>query len=704
VEAVPEKPKTYTGELRRDIQIFPGELDAWGRYCWTIFDPVSDRYYKISERDHRVMGMLDQNYELETFISKLSVNGIRIESTELTQMLLFLRQNGLLKAEYGDTENRMKKGREMKKAMFWHILLNSYLFFRVPLVKPDRFLDKTIDTVAILVNQWILMLLAMIAFGGYVSLVPEWNRLAGELFRSISVNGLLRYSLAVIVIKCIHEFAHAYVAKAYGVRVRRMGLAFVVFFPRLYTDLTDAWRINNRHKRFLTDAAGIISEMLIGGIAALIWTNTGPGSVHTIAYYVFTVSAINTLLVNGNPFIRYDGYYMLMDIINIDNLQRRSSERIRALFQKYAFGISRPVEAFAEPWKNGFLVFFGIAGFLYRIFLYTSIIMLVYFQFTKTIGIVLLCLEVYLLIIKPFINEGKSLMAARKKINRKNLLYAYALLGVILLPLIVPLPWVISSVCEVRPAGTAIIYNQDEGYIVDVKTDDGRKVSRNETLFVLESPSLEWQMEKALLDRKSLKEEIDQMQSSYETLGPTHVKIQQLKAAENLIEELNRRRNLLTLKAPFDGQVIFYNDELQKGKFLPRGAAIAEVFEPSQLKVIAMVKEEDVEHISQGDRVSITLHNELGHIKGTVSAINPVPMQFIPPSPMLDAFGGPLPSRKENYSYELMTPYYQVTITPDEYEGMMAGRTGEVWFRQYTSIGWKIISKSINVILRELSF
>ena len=704
MEFAAEKPKTFTGELRRDIQIFAGEPDAWGHFCWTLFDPVSDRYFKITDHDYRVLGLLDRSYEVGEFLEKLHANGIRLSEAELLQMLMFLRHNSLTQAEYGVTEGQMEKSRQMKKAMFWHILLNSYLFFRVPLLKPDRFLEQTQDIVKLLVNRWVVMLLAMIALGGYISLVPGWNQLAGELFRSISFDGLLRYSLAVIAIKCVHEFAHAYVAKAYGVRVRRMGMAFIVFFPRLYTDLTDAWRIHDRRKRFLMDAAGIISEMLIGGLAALIWTNTGPGSVHTIAYYVFTVSAINTLLVNGNPFIRYDGYYMLMDMVNIDNLQRRSSERIRALFRKYVLGVDHPVERFAEPWKNGFLVFFGIAGFIYRIFLYTSIIMLVYFQFTKTIGIILLCLEVYLLIIKPLIMEGKSLMAVRKNIDRKKLFYAYALLGVILLPLLAPLPWVIASPCEVRPGGAAIIYNQNDGYVAAVKVADGQQVDKDAPLFSLESPSIEWQMKKALLDRNSLKEEIDQMQSSSETLAPTNVKMQQLTAANNLIDELKRRNNQLDIRAPVGGKVIFYDEELQKGKFLPRGAAIAEVFEPSQLKVIALVKEEDVEHIRVGDRVSVTLEKELGSIKGRVAAVNPVPVRMVPPGPLLDAFGGTIPSRKEGYSFELLIPCYQVIVTPDDPGSLKAGRTGTVGFHQYTSVGWKLVTKAINVLLRELYF
>lgn len=694
-----------TGELRKDLQLFPGEMDTSGHCHWTVHDPVSGRYFRFNEQRHRILSLLDRNYEIDEFLAKLEINGVRINRVALMTILGFLRNNGLMLPEYGETEQRLNRTVMMKKQMIFSMILSSYLFFRLPLVKPDRFLDATCDTVRKVFNRWMLLVLSLLAIGGYLALIVNWNRLTEELMNSISLEGLLRYSLAVILIKCVHEFAHAYVAKAHGIRVRRMGVAFIVFFPRLYTDLTDAWRIANLRKRFIIDAAGILAETVIGGLAALVWVNSGPGSPHTIAYYIFAVSIINTVLVNGNPFIRYDGYYMLMDMVGIDNLQRRGSEMCRAIFHRFLFGMRQNVESFPVAWKNHFVVFYGIASFVYRIFLYTSIILIVYFQFTKTIGIILLMLEVWLLILKPLITEIKSLMAHKQQIQRRNLMLTYAILAVILLPLLAPLPWMIASPCEIRSASAAIIYVQNSGRIKRVAVKDGDTVKTGCMLFQLESPEIDWQYRQAVLQRESLRTEIDQLQSDAETLGPVKVKRQQLQIVANLIEELGRRRQLLDIASPLDGVVALADPDLQAGKMVTKGEMLAEVYNPDKLRVIAYVKEENIDSIRPGDHAEITLEHVMAAIPGKVIAVNPIPADGLPPSPLLSLFGGILPARKaESQGFELLAPYYQVVIEPETDAMLRCGATGTARIRKYSSVGWTLLRKGLTILYQELSF
>jgi len=698
-------PPTYIGELRRDLQLFPCESDRGGHCDWTLYDPVSGRYYRIEERRYRILSCMDQNYTLEEFLQKLDLNGIHTNRQDIQETLNFLRMSGLLLPEYGVDAARLEKTKENKQRLFYMILLNSYLFLRIPLLKPDRFLNETQAAIRSVFNRWTLLLLAIIALSGYISLVPNWHRLTEELLQSISLEGLLRYSLAVILIKCVHEFAHAYVAKNYGIRVRRMGVAFIVFFPRLYTDLTDAWRINDRKHRFLIDAAGILSEVVIGGIGALVWANSGPGSAHTVAYYVFAVSIINTVLVNGNPFIRYDGYYMLMDMVGIDNLQRRGTEMFRALFRRSFFGLNYPVERLGEEWRNHFTFLFGIASFIYRFFLYTSIILIVYFQFTKTIGIVLLMLEFWLLLVKPLTMEVKSLMAQKKEFKRRNLMIAYAILAVILLPLIVPLPWTIDSPCEVRSMTAAMIYVQNSGRLAAVAVKDGDTVKKDQLLFRFESPELEWQYRQTLLQKSSLRAEIDQLQSTPDTLGGVKVKQQQLKAADNQLEELIRRRDLMTVRAPFDGVVAFSDPDLRPGKIFTRGEMLAEIYDPGQLRVLGYVKEEHIDRISPDDDAAIAIDNVLGTIPGKVAAANPVPAELVLPGPLLSLFGGPLPARRaETGGFELLSPYYQVAVIPENSPLLRYGSTGTLQIKKYSSVGWTLLRKVIAVLQQELSF
>jgi putative peptide zinc metalloprotease protein len=705
MENVDLKNQISTGELRKDLKLFKGTTDAHGFESWVIFDPVSDRYYRISEHKHRIISYLDQSYSLDEFMEKLHGNGVKAEEKDIIILINFLRNSNLLLPEYGVTEKRIMQNVAMKRKMLFTRILSTYMFFRMPLLKPDKFLDKTVDTVRAMFNSWTIMLLVIVSLCGYISLVPNWNKFTRMLWESISFEGLLRYSVAVILIKFVHEFAHAYAAKSCGVRVRRMGVAFIVFFPRLFTDLTDSWRINDRRKRVLIDAAGILAEMLIGGIAALVWTNTGPGATQTISYYIFAVSVINTVLVNGNPFIRYDGYYILMDMVDIDNLQKRGTEVFKAFFRKTFFGLDYPSEKYLEPWKNYFLFIYGILSFSYKLFLYTSIIFIVYIKFTKAIGIVLLLAEVYILILKPISMEGKALMAYRKKFKRRNLVLAYCMIAIIFLPLVVPLPWIVASPCEVRSASLAVLFLQNDGFVEELLVDNGVTVHAGQELLRYSSPFLDWQLKQAEVDFESLELEMDQLQSSGMTIGGKDVKSQQLKAAENLITELRRRRQLLSLRAPISGTFVYYDQDLQAGRFMQRGMPVAQIFDPDKQRVIAYVKEQNIEQIKPGDKVYITMENRLEEVPGVVKVVNPVPLKTIPPSPVLSVFGGSIMAlRLGAYEFELVEPYYQVVIIPEDNTVLKCGSSGTMWVRKYSAAGLNMLRKAGSVIAKELSF
>jgi putative peptide zinc metalloprotease protein len=594
--------------------------------------------------------------------------------------------------------------REMKKKMFWQRMMSTYLFFKIPIVKPDRFLNRTIDIVQHILNKWTLALLWIIAITGYIGLVMNWQKFTEKFISSISLQGLARYSLAVVAVKFIHEFAHAYAAKVHGVRVRRMGLAIVFFVPRLYSDLTDAWRIHDWKKRFLIDGAGIISEIIIGGFAALVWVNTVPGLTHSIAYFVFAVSIINTVLINGNPFIRYDGYFMLMDFIGIDNLHQRAAERTKVLWRKHLFGLDLPTNDHTVGWKRYFLVVFGICAFVYRIFLYTSIILIVYFQFPKAIGIVLLCLEVYLLILRPLTTEIKFLIMMRKKMNRTKSLLSYLGISIILICFFLPLPWDVTLPCEVRPVKFERIYAR-AGYISNIKVKDGQAVKKNQLLFKQSNPYLSWRLQEAIVGIKRDETILDQAQSNVQRLGEIKIDRRALQSSRNLVKELKRKESLLEIKSELDGVFAFYDQKLKVGKWLHKGAVIGEVYNPKLKKVVAYVGEEEMRKLQAGDNIKLHLKRDFKVYSGVIISVNNVAAE-LEPTPLLDAFGGSILSNQnpQRGYFKPLHPIYKVTIKIEKTVELPIGRSGAINIRKYSSIGGNIVRKVISVLQRELSF
>ncbi len=281
-----------TGVLRRDLKLFPSEKEG----SWTLFDPVADRYFRLGRQEYQVVSRLHTNIPLTRLQEQLRLGGLELDESEILAILSFLSTNGLLQPVYGLTEKRIINASKAVSKMKKKQLLSAWLFFKYPLLTPDRFLSWSWPYIKIILNSRILKLLGLLSIIGYILLISRWHHVTAMFMSTLTGSGLLRYGLTLIIIKAVHELGHAYAAKSAGIRVRNIGLAIMVFMPRLYTDITDSWQIKDRKTRMMIDGAGMGIEILIGGIAALIWASTGAGTLNSICYYLFAVTSINTLL------------------------------------------------------------------------------------------------------------------------------------------------------------------------------------------------------------------------------------------------------------------------------------------------------------------------------------------------------------------------------------------------------------------------
>ena len=607
---------------------------------------------------------------------------------------------------YLQSEAQAVKMRDMKKKMFWQRLMSNILVFQNTNSQTrTAFSTALLIFVQHILNKWTLALLWIIAICGYIGLIMNWHKFTEKFISSISLQGLARYSLAVVAVKFIHEFAHAYSAKVQWRQGASHGTGNSIFCSEtVFRPEPTPGAFMTGKKRFLIDGAGIISEIIIGGFAALVWVNTVPGLTHSIAYFVFAVSIINTVLINGNPFIRYDGYFMLMDFLGIDNLQQRATERTKALWRKHLFGLDLPTNDHTQGWKRYFLIIFGICSFIYRIFLYTSIIMIVYFQFPKAIGIVLLCLEVYLLIIKPLTAEIKFLTMMRKKMNRTKSLLSYIGIAVILLCFFLPMPWDVTLPCEVRPVNFERIYAHS-GFISKILIKDGQKVKKDQLLFKQSDPYLSWRLKEAQIAIEIDETILDQAQSSVKRLGEIKIDRRALQSSRNLVKELKRKEALLNIKSGLDGVFAFYDQKLKEGKWLHKGAVIGEVYNPKLKKVVAYVGEDEMRKLQAGDKIELHLNRDLKAYSGEIISVNDVAAE-LEPTPLLDVFGGSILSNQnpQRGYFKPLHPRYQVTIKIDDTLDLPIGRSGAINIRKYSSIGGNIVRKVIHVLQRELSF
>lgn len=687
-----------TGVIRSDIQFIPpGEH---GDYAM-IFDPLSEAYYKLSERSCRILQLMDRSYPLDEFLERVNSFGMDTDREELLELLHFLHANNLIAPEYGVQDAKVRRHREMKEKNTFYRIMGMYLFFRLPPIHPDAFFTATMPLIRFVFNRITLFFIIAAAAGGYVLLVRSWNEAYATFVNSLSWAGLVKYFWALLVTKSVHELAHGYTAKSFGARVRAMGLSFIVFYPRLFVDLTDTWRLS-RTKRIACDGAGIASELIFGGLAAIVWVYASPGPLKSTMFYLFTVSALGTILVNGNPFIRYDGYYLLCDFLNIENLMQRSSEFIKAWNRRFFLGIgSYPDSGDCSPLT---LYLFGISAFVYRLFLYTSIILIIYFKFTKPVAIILMVIEVYTMLLMPLIFELKALNALRRRVNwGKTLLTFLFVCGLVSL-LFIPLPWSFSLPCEIVPESRRIVTVNESAFAAKELKDEPLVVRKGDLILPFRNIFLDFNIRRYEIAAEQNRAELNLLRSDTATIGSSPAVYEKLRANLLTQNEMKRRRANMAVKADASGIFVPAIKDVSEGRWLEKGTILGEIVS-KKTAVYAYALDREVNRIRKGDRVMIRLRGELKEYPGRIASLNPVSVKFRD-STLVQALGGIVacyPNQK-THEFTPVNVLYCITVIPDEPISCRSGRTGLAEVKKSYRMSAELIRSLMHIFYREFSF
>ena len=552
-----------------------------------------------------------------------------------------------------------------------------------------------------LFNRFTLFFIVAAALGGYILLLRSWNEAYATFVNSLSWAGLVKYFWALLITKSVHELAHGYTAKSFGARVRSMGISFIVFYPRLFVDLTDTWRLS-RAKRTACDGAGIASELIFGGLAAIVWVYAQPGPLKSTMFYLFTVSALGTLLVNGNPFIRYDGYYLLCDFMNIENLMQRSSEFIKAWNRRFFLGIgSWPDSGDCSPLT---LYVFGISAFIYRLFLYTSIILIIYFKFTKPVAIILMAIEVYTMLLMPVIFELKALKTLRKRMSwAKTLLTALAVCGLVSL-LFIPLPWSFSLPCEIVPETRRMVTVNESAFAAKELKDEPFSVEKGDLILPFRNVFLDFNIRRYEISADRNRAELNLLRSDTKTIGASPAVYEKLRANLLTQNEMKRRRSNMAVRAEAAGIFVPAIKGVSEGRWLEKGTVLGEIVS-KEVAVYAYALDREVNRIQKGDRVMIRLRGELKEYPGRIGSLNPVAVKFRD-STLVQAMGGIVPCypNRKTHEFTPVNVLYCITVIPDEPILCRSGRTGQAEVRKTYRMSVELVRSLMHIFYREFSF
>ena len=584
--------------LREDLTLFPGPPAANGYPTWTLHDPARNQYFSIDWMTFEVISRMRLG-SFEAIAASISQETtLEVDEDVIKNVIAFLDENELIQRHDRFENDLLQQRRDAREKGWFQSLLHGYLFFRVPLLKPDRWLDSALPYFSFMFSRFFLRLTLLVFVIGLVSAYQQWEVFQATLIDTFSLSGLMNYGLALIGIKVIHELGHALVAKKHGCRVPTMGLAFLVMWPVAYTDVTESWKLNSHQKRLQIAGAGIATELVLAAWALLCWVMFPASELRSLFFFAATTSIATTLVVNASPFMRFDGYFLLCDFLGMPNLHGRSFDYARWWFRKNLLSIDvAPPESF-NPGRHRFVIGFAIMTMLYRLVIFTGIAILVYQYFFKALGLVLFAVEVWFFILRPVWHElsfWKKNLKEHAKAEESPPIYRWVFW--IVLILFIPLDVTVNSQGILKAEKSFSVITFQSSQVVKLPPPLGTKVVEGELLMGLESLELEQKINLAKNKLMTLNKALSAAGFDRETLSQRSVIKEQFKSAQQELNGLEKERDRLRPIAPFTGEIVDVEPDLFLNEWLPKNTTALSMIDPKHWVVDCYITEADLKRI-----------------------------------------------------------------------------------------------------------
>jgi putative peptide zinc metalloprotease protein len=585
--------------LRKDLQLLRGPRSWRGEPLWQLYDPLRHRFFQISERDIALLNAWQPGPAGETLLrAQNEVSDFTLQ--EIESLLEFLVNEELLRTESAALRERLERFSRRREQTILQTMLHKYLFFRLPLVRPDKFLDWLYRYARILIQPWFIWASILIGIIGMASIVRQWPQFMNAFSFFFTLPGMAVFTLTLVFVKILHELGHALMCKHYGLKVPTMGVAFLVMWPVLYTDATDAWRLPYKRQRAAISAAGVSVELILACYAMFLWVVLPDGLARSAAFVVATTAWITSVLVNLNPLMRFDGYYFLSDLLNVPNLQDRSLALARWRWRGWLFGVNEKCPDDLPPRLVKWLVIYAWALLIYRFLLFLGIALLVYHFFFKALGIFLFLVEIWWFIARPIVREIREWPGYIDKSTRHRQIGGLFLLVFFVLVLVVPWRTHIEVPAVLSSARHQHMYSGLSAAVAHIGVTDGQHVTAGEILIQLASPDLDQQIVQMGHEIEHLELLLSQGDTGGQRMTERQVIIQRLLHARAELNGLQREQARLAVKAPHAGIVKDLDRSLYSGRWIGPEDRLLTLVDHDELLLTGWLPESDLGAVTEG--------------------------------------------------------------------------------------------------------
>lgn len=636
-----------------------------------VKDPVRLKYFRLTPEQYLLVSLLRVPRSIVYLKRELQKNfpSIHVEAAEVQALLQDLHTKGLiLSNRVGQSLRLVLKRSEQTKKDLLRAVANP-LFIRLPGWDPNAMLGGLVRYFGWLLHP--LMIFACLMFVAScvtfaISHYDDVRRRLPEFDQFFSGGNLIYLWMTLAVTKLVHEIGHGMVCRKLGGECREMGLVFLVFSPTMYCNTSDSWRFDNRWHRIAVGAAGMYFELILASVCIVIWWNVPQGALQNMCLDIFFVSTVSTLIFNANPLLKFDGYYILSDFLEIPNMQAKGTHVFRSAVAWNCFGIRVPRSAF-EPKTGQFafvsytllaavyrwVIFLGILGFMYHL--------LKPYHLEMT-GMGLACISM----LASSYAQGKQwyeIFSAPRKdpMNKTRIAISIVILAALLAcVMLVPIPWYIEAMCYAQPQRTANVFATTGGILENILTRPGASVEKGQLLFQLKNDDLVDRAEElaAELEMAFKQQEIAR---SIDDSHAARVADEREKAIRKELEEVRNWLAETSVSAPVAGKIVAPATRLAEdlddvaklskwigtpleqsnlGAFIDTQTHLCSIAPTTQFDVVMLVEQEDARHVVAGTQVRIKLYGLADRV--VVSQIEDVGKRavFDCPPELCTTFGG----------------------------------------------------------------
>lgn len=551
-----------------------------GEVWYVLQNHSTGRFHRFSVVANRIIGFMDGQRTVQEVwdLASATLCEEMPSQSEVMKLLADLYRADVLQSDAAPDFAELQARRRRHERQRWRQRFANPLSLRFPLVDPDTWLLAALPRLRWLFGRW-GGLLWLATVGVAVALAGQhWRELTSNIVdRALSADNLLLTIVIFPLIKLLHELGHALVTRQRGGEVHEMGIMLLVLMPIPYVDASAATAFANKRNRMLVGAAGMLVDLFIAALAVFAWIALEPGTARAVAYNVILVAGISTLLVNGNPLLRYDGYYILADWLEMPNFAKRSSEQIAYVVNRHVFGLAEAPSPARDRREGSILVGYGLASFTFRMVMMIAIIQGVASRFFLFGVVLAIVAAVAMLVIPLFKAVGYLLHGQALARQRRRALAASAASLVLVLAVLLALPWPASTLTEgvVWADEQSVLRPGVSGFVAELLVVPGAKVKAGQPLIRLVDASLAAHLAAATAQVIELDARYDLARTDTRAAA----EMVNDRRPEILASLADARRSVddLILKSRCDGVFVMPEATDAIGRFAPRGEVLAYV-------------------------------------------------------------------------------------------------------------------------------